>query len=372
MRNSFRLGSLFGVTINVHFSWLFIFTLVTLSLVDEFAGRFPQLPGGLQVGVGVVASLFFFASVLFHEMAHSLLAIHNRQPVRAITLFVFGGVSQIEKEAKQPGTEIQVALIGPISSFFLAAAFGMVWFLSRVSVPVIGSVAAWLATINLALGIFNLLPGLPLDGGRVLRGVIWSATGDRTRATRISGFVGIGLGYLIILIGIWFIFYGKNVGNGIWFILIGLFLANAARASMYQVEIERAVDGVRADQVMRSDLGYIPAGMSIAEFVGNSWLSTGGRCYLVGEPPVPRGIITHSDARAVPHGQWANTSVQAAMKPLAKVHSVEPDASLEEVIRLFDTQRISVVAVTSEGKLLGIIEREQLLRSIRNRMDLAA
>jgi Zn-dependent protease len=372
MRNSFRLGSLFGVSIFVHFTWLIIFTLVTLSLVSEFAGRFPDLPGVAQTGIGIIASLLFFASVLFHEMAHSLLAMRHSQPMRAITLFVFGGVSEIEKEARQPATEIQVALIGPISSYFLAFAFGVIWYLSRESAPVIGAVAGWLSSVNIALGTFNLLPGLPLDGGRVLRGVIWRVTGDHTRATRIAGRVGSGFGYLIAFLGIWFVFHGKDLGNGIWLVLIGLFLANAAEASTFQVEMQRAVAGVRADQVMRTYPCFVPAGMSLAEFVERYWLSAGGLCFVVGEPEMPRGIITLWDVRAVPRDRWDGTSVQAAMQPWNKVTLVEPEVGLEDVVRLFDSHRISQVAVTRDGKLLGVIEREQLLRSIRDRIKLAA
>jgi Zn-dependent protease/CBS domain-containing protein len=371
MSHSFRIGSLFGIPIFVHFTWLIIFALVTLSLVGMFAERFPTLPGGVQGGIGVIASLLFFASVLFHEMAHSLLAIHRGQPVRAITLFVFGGVSEIEKEAVHPAAEILIALIGPVSSYFLALAFGAIWYFSHDSMPVAGAIAGWLSTVNFALGTFNLLPGLPLDGGRVMRGVLWRITGDQARATRISGGVGRGLGYFFVLLGIWLVFQRKSLADGIWLVLIGFFLANAAEASMVQVKMKQAFEGVRADQVMTADCHFIPAGMSLTEFVDHFLLHTGRRCFVVGEAEMPRGIITLSNVRAVPRHEWPYTPVQAAMQPWDKVYSVSPGSSLEDVVRLLDSHRVEQVAVMQNGRLLGIIEREQVLQLIRSHMELA-
>ncbi|HKX33564.1 MAG TPA: site-2 protease family protein [Blastocatellia bacterium] len=353
-------------------TWLVVFTLVTLSLVSQFSGRFPNLPGGAQIGISIIASLLFFASILFHEMAHSLLAIRYGQPVRAITLFVFGGVSEIEREPEQPKAEIEIALVGPISSYLLGLGFGAIWYLGRESMPIVGAIAGWLSVVNLALGTFNLLPGLPLDGGRVLRGVIWRLTGDQMRATRISSRVGKGFGHLLVLLGIWAIFYRGDLANGIWLGLIGLFLVNAAGTSLLQVKMQRALTGVRANQAMATDCPYIPAGISLKEFVDRFLSLTGRRCFVVGELESPRGVITPSEVRAIPREEWPKTSVQAAMRPWDQVDSVEPDTGLEDVVRLIDLRQIPQVAVVEGGKLLGIIEHESLLRFIRNRMELAA
>ena len=372
MRNSFRLGHLFGISIFVHFTWFIVFVMVTVSLVSYFAGMFPSLPEAIKFGLGFLASLFFFSSVLFHEMAHSLLAIRNGQPVRSITLFIFGGVSEIEKESEDPKTEIAVAAVGPLSSYFLAVVFAAIWYLSRSSFPIAAAVAQWLATINAALGTFNLLPGLPLDGGRVLRGVIWRVTKDPIRATRITGNTGRALGYAIMMIGVIIAFRLNNLASGIWLGFIGFFLVNAAEMSLVQMEMQRAFAGMHAAQVMTTDCPSVPPAISLAEFVEHHLLLSGRRCYVVGDPATPKGIITLTDVRAVPRDQWGNTSVQAAMRGIEKLCYVSPESDLDEVMHMLDANRISQVVVMDEGKLLGMIGHEQLMRLIRNRAELAA
>jgi len=372
MKSSFRLGSLFGISIFVHFTWLVIFTLVTLSLVDHFGEVFPGLPIATQWLVGLTASFLFFGSVLFHEMAHSLLAIRYGHSVRAITLFIFGGVSQIEDEAKQPSTEVWVALIGPFSSFLLAAAFGLVWFLSGGWMPVVSGVAGYLAAINLALGIFNLLPGFPLDGGRVLRGIAWHLTGSLERATRIAGNAGRGLGYLMILAGVWLAFGLNQVVSGVWLGFIGWFLVSTALASVRQIEVQRALAGVRAIQVMTVDSPHVPAGTSLTEFVEHFLLRSGRRCFIVGDGVTPRGVITLAEVRAVPRDEWENTSVQAAMRPLNTLHPVSPSTEVEEVLRVMQSNDLAQVPVMQDGQLLGVIGRDRLLRLIRNQIELRA
>jgi Zn-dependent protease/CBS domain-containing protein len=372
MRASFRLGSLFGIAIFVHYTWFIIFLLVTLSLVQHFAASFPTLPVAGQWLIGLTASLLFFGSVLFHEMAHSLLAIQRGHAVRQITLFIFGGVSEIESEAKQPSTEIWIALIGPLSSYFLALAFGALWYLSRDVMPVISGVTGWLAVINAALGTFNLLPGLPLDGGRVLRGIAWRLTGNPERATRIAAGAGRTLGYLIILYGAWLAFGLNSFANGLWLVFIGWFLTNAAESTVQQMQMRRALAGVQAVQAMTRDCPAVSGGISLTEFVEQFLLPSGRRCFIVGERELPRGIITLTDVRAVPRDQWEVTSVQAVMRPLAQLHAVTPGTEIEQVLRLMDEHNIGQVAVMQDGQLLGLIRRDHLLRLIRNRLELAA
>ena len=372
MPSSIQVGSLFGISIRVHFSWVIIFVLVTVSMIGHFATTFPDLSAPMQQAVGVLASVLFFSSVLFHEMAHSLLAKRQGQPVRSITLFVFGGVSELEKEAERPGDEIRVALIGPIASYALALAFGAVWYVSRANAPVIGSLAGWLATINLVLGTFNLLPGLPLDGGRVLRGIVWRATGNPERATQTAANAGRIVGYLLILFGIWLAFGGNDRLGGLWLGFIGFFLINAAESSASQMEMQRAFSNVHAGQVMTNDCPFVPPSTSLTEFVEHFLLQSGRRCFLVGDQTATRGIITLTDVRAVPRDQWQSTSVQAAMRPIGELCAVPPETNLREVVRMLDSKRISQVLVIKDGMVLGMIGHDQLLRLIRNRMELAA
>jgi Zn-dependent protease/CBS domain-containing protein len=369
--NTFRIGSLFGVAIAVHFTWFVIFALITFSLTGTFAARFPGLPPAAHFLIGIVASLLFFGSVLFHELAHSLLAIRSGKPVRSITLFIFGGVSEIGKEADQPGEEIRIALVGPVSSYLLAAVFGGAWLLSRGRAPVIAEVSQWLSVVNVILGTFNLLPGIPLDGGRVLRGIVWSVTGDKDRATRMAVGAGRSIGYLMILGGVFIAFRLNGLFTGVWLGFLGWFLVNAAEMEWQRIAVGRAIAGVTASEVMSRDCPFVPADASLAEFVEQFLLRSGRRCYVVGESEAPRGIITISDVLAVPRDQWSHTSVQAAMRRADQLYSVSPDAQLEDTLRLMDEKNVAQVPVMLDGRLLGLIGRDRLIRLILNRTALA-
>jgi Zn-dependent protease/CBS domain-containing protein len=369
--NTFRLGTIFGVTVAVHFTWFVIFALVTISMTGTFAANFPGLPSAAHLLIGVVASLLFFGSVLFHEMAHSLMAIYGGKTVRSITLFIFGGVSEIEKEADGPGEEIRIALIGPASSYFLAAAFGGVWLLSRGRAPIIADVSKWLSTINLILGTFNLLPGVPLDGGRALRGIVWSLTGDKDRATRVAVNGGRFIGYLMILGGVSMAFWLNLVVNGIWLGILGWFLIHAAEMEWQRVTIGRSIAGLTASEVMSRDCPSVPGATSLAEFVERFLLRGGRRCYVVGGAEAPRGIITLGDVLAIPREEWEQTSVQAAMRRADQLYSVSPDTKLEDALRLMDEKTVAQIPVMLDGRLLGMIGRDHVIRLILNRTALA-
>ena len=351
--------------------WFVIFALITFSMAGTFAASFPGLPPAAHFLIGVAASLLFFGSVLFHEMAHSLMAIRSGKPVRSITLFIFGGVSEIGKEADRPGEEIRIALIGPVSSYFLAVVFGGVWLLSRGRAPVIGEVSQWLATVNLILGTFNLLPGIPLDGGRVLRGIAWSVTGDKDRATRLAVGAGRTIGYLMIIGGVFVAFRLNHLFNGVWLGFLGWFLVHAAEMEWRRTAVDHAISGVTASEVMSRDCPSVPGDTSLAEFVEHFLLRSGRRCYVVGESEAPRGIITLNDVLSVPRDEWDRTSVQAAMRRADQIYSVSPDAELEDALRLMDEKNVAQVPVMLDGRVLGIIGRDHLIRLIINRAALA-
>jgi Zn-dependent protease/predicted transcriptional regulator len=304
-------------------------------------------------------------------MAHSLMAIHSGKPVRSITLFIFGGVSEIEKEADRPGEEIRIALIGPVSSYFLAAVFGGVWMLSRGRAPVIGEVSEWLSAVNLILGTFNLLPGIPLDGGRVLRGIVWSVIGDKDRATRVAAFAGRAIGFLMILGGAMMVFRLNHLFNGIWLGVLGWFLVNAAETEWQRVVVGRAIAGVTASEVMSRDCPSVPPDASLTEFVEQFLLRSGRQCYVVGESEAPRGIITLDDVLAVPRDEWSQTSVQAAMRKADQLDSVSPDTNIEDALRSMDEKNVAQVPVMRDGRVVGMIGRDNLIRLILNRTTLA-
>ena len=369
MRSSFRLGSLFGISIFANYSWFVIFALVTFSLVADYSGQFPNLSKEAHWAVGVVTSALFFSSVLFHEMAHSLVANGQGVRVRSITLFIFGGVAEIEDEPKGPRTEILIAVVGPLASLGLAVLFGTIWYFTTTAAPIIGGVAGWLARMNAGLGIFNLLPGLPLDGGRILRGIGWSLTGSLTRATQIASGTGRFLGYLIITSGAWMAFGEKQMVDGIWLGLIGWFLVRAAEMTMWQTLFRQAIFGVKAAQVMGNDCVFVSPGISLREFVDSYLMRSVAHCFIVGNPVEPRGLITLSDVRAVPCDEWDLTSVQSVMSGLEKALSVSPDDEVQDVLRLMESKGVAQVPVMREGHLLGVINRESLLGLIRNRLE---
>jgi Zn-dependent protease/predicted transcriptional regulator len=368
--NTLRVGSLFGIPIVVHFTWFVIFALIWFSMTGTFSARFPGLPAAAHLLIGIVASLLFFGSVLFHEMAHSLLALQSGKPVHSITLFIFGGVSEIGKEADRPWEEIKIAVIGPVSSYFLAGLFGGLSLLSRGHAPVIAAVSGWLQNVNLILGTFNLLPGIPLDGGRVLRGIVWAVTGNKDRATKIAVGAGKSIGFLMMLGGAFIAFQVNDLFSGIWLGVLGWFLVNAAGMEERRLTVQRAIAGITASEVMSMDCPFAPAEASLADFVEQSMIRSGRQCYVVGSGEMPRGIITLTDVLAVPRNQWSNTSVQAAMRRPDRLHSVSPGAKLEDVMRLMDEKRIAQVPVMLDGRVIGMIDRDQLIRLVLNRSAL--
>ncbi|MBN1964367.1 MAG: site-2 protease family protein, partial [Anaerolineae bacterium] len=228
MESNIKLGRMWGVPIGLHTSWFLIFGLVTFSLAaGYFPAEYDNLPVGAYWLLAALTAVLFFASVLAHELGHVWMALRERVPVRGVTLFMFGGVAQIEEEPRTPGGEFRIAIAGPLVSLSLALLFEVVYLLDRGVSPYLAAPSLWLARINLILAVFNMIPGFPLDGGRVLRAIIWKITGSQARATRIAGGVGqvvavgfMGLGVLEILAG--------GMINGLWLIFIGWFLQNAA------------------------------------------------------------------------------------------------------------------------------------------------
>src|SRR5579864_1604978 len=227
-RSGIKIGRVFGIPIFLHLSWILIFGLITYSLVDEFGTRYPQWVGAQLWGLGLITSLLFFGSVLFHELSHSAVARHYRIPVASITLFFFGGIASITRDPDSAGQEFLMAAAGPASSYVLAGAF---WLLAQAtpndSMP--NALATWLAGTNALLATFNLLPGFPLDGGRIFRSIIWGITKNYSRSTRIAARIGQAIAYGMMALGVWLAFWVHSSVNGVWFVFLGWFLLTAAR-----------------------------------------------------------------------------------------------------------------------------------------------
>jgi Zn-dependent protease/predicted transcriptional regulator len=372
MRSSIRLGKIRGIEIGIHYSWFLVFALVLVSLaVFFFPVQYPGLTLGAYWVMGIVTTLLFFASVLGHELCHSLVAVSKGIPVRSIVLFIFGGVSQIEREADKPSTELLVAAVGPLSSIGFGIVFGAIWYLVTPFSAPIGGVAFYLATVNVFLGLFNLIPGFPLDGGRVLRAIIWARTGSMKRATRIAARIGQYFSYLFILAGAFYALVLGDLISGIWIAFIGWFLNNAASGSYQQAAVQDLMKGSDVEEIMERDFETVSPDLSVEDLVENHVLKHGQRAFpvTVGNNDLA-GIITLVDIKGLPRERWATTRVSDVMTKLDKLRIVHPRDDLASVVNLMDGTNINQIPVTENGRLVGIVSRTDIVRFFSVRREL--
>lgn len=360
-----KIGHIFGIPIYLHPSWLIIFALITVMLGVQFTAQHPHWPPAERWTLGIVTSLLFFASVIFHEVSHSIVALHYKLPVRSITLFVFGGLSAIEKEPPSAGQEFKMAFAGPLSSLFLAGVFFVIWRYAHFG-EFVGSMSYWLFEINLILGIFNLVPGFPLDGGRVLRAIVWGITKDYRKASKIASTSGRLIAYLMILVGIWQALEGNWFG-GLWLAFIGWFLLEAAKETYVQVALRDSLDGVRTDDVMAREIPTVTRDTSVDEYI-HQVLRTGRRAHIVVGGERPSGIVSLQSARHVPREEWATTSVQAVMVPMDKVQQAKPDEPVLQVLQRMQASDVSQMPVVSDGHIVGMIGRDSILQILQTHL----
>jgi Zn-dependent protease/CBS domain-containing protein len=370
MRGNINLGRVFGIPLRLHYTWFIIFALVTVSLVLNPLVEPPYPPIAQRIILGILTSLLFFASIVTHELAHSILAIRNNIPVKEITLFVFGGVSQITREATSPRAELLIAIVGPLTSLALAGIFyGLHLLLVSANQVLAASLMWWLAWINVLLAVFNLIPGFPLDGGRIFRALVWHRTHDYHRATRIATKVGQGIAYAFIAGGIALIFVLGLWFNGVWLIFIGWFLNDAARASYQQVLLRDALIGITARQVTDYGCPLIPPHMNLAELVQQYVLPTGRSCFLISWGAGLEGMVTLQQIKKVPRDRWAITSVQDIMTPASKLKVAYADQDILSVLQEMDGENANHIPVIEAGKVIGVINREDIARFLRTRTD---
>lgn len=370
LKGSIPIGRFFGISVRLHVSWFIIFVLVTWSLVvGYFPQAFPHWSTGMSVAAGVLASLLFFASVLAHELMHSIVAQKQGIPVQSITLFIFGGLAQIGEEPKTPQDEFRMAFAGPLTSLVIGLAFLGIWYFWKVAPELVRAVSFWLGWINIFLAGFNLIPGFPLDGGRVLRSVIWWRNNNLYRSTVIAANVGKVIGYLIIAAGIFIIFTG-NWFNGLWLGLIGWFLLSAAEGSVRQMALQQMLRGHFAYEVMTRECAFIEPSMNVQQLVNDNILAEGRRCFPVVENNKALGLVTLHNIKVVPREMWNIKSVREIMTPIEQVKAVTPDTELYSVLKLILEENINQVLVLKDGNILGMITRENLLSFINIRGEL--
>jgi len=378
-----RIGRILGIPIFLDLSWILVFGLITFSQSSFFAQQHPHWTGPQHWALGVVTSILFFSSVVFHELAHSVVAQHYKIKVLSITLFLFGGLARIARDPSEPVQEFNIAIAGPLASGFLAGVFYGVTLLFPDS-EMLGAVASQLALTNGMLALFNLLPGFPLDGGRVFRAMVWGATKDFAKSTRVAAASGRLIAFIMIGSGIFSVFGGslgvvldQYIGRlgGIWLAFIGWFLLNAAQASVAQVTIQEMLAGLCASDVMNQEVPIIPANMSLEEYSGEV-LRTGRRVHLVTMDDRLVGLMNVGALSHVPREDWNMNSVQAVMVPREKILWAAPEEPLQKLLeRLIaaDVNQMPVVTQLEEGAhIVGMVTREAILRVIQTRSELGA
>ncbi len=370
MPGSFRIFRVGGIDIDINLSWLIILALLTVSLATTW---YPQtVPHLSQSGywiMGFVASLLLFASVLLHELAHSLVARWRGLPVSSITLFIFGGVSNLQQEPQTAGVEFQMAIVGPLTSLIIG---GLMLYLSGFftpGAPIVAATLAYLGIVNLLLGVFNMIPGFPLDGGRVLRSIIWGISGSLRTATRWASGIGQFIAFLFIFWGL-VQFFGGQYLNGIWIGFIGWFLLQAAQAANSHVMLDSLLRGVRVETVMSPVSLSVPADLSIQQVVDGTILPHGLRAVPVMQNDQLIGLITLGDIRHVPREQWTQTPASSVMVPLARLHTVMPQQNLSDVLPLLAGNDINQVPVVREGQLVGMLSRDAVIHYLEVRRSL--
>lgn len=369
MHSQIKLGRIAGIEIGLHYSWFIIAILIAFSLAGHFHGIRPDWSKGIIWSSAVITAVLFFATLLLHELAHSIVAKSRGLRVSSITLFALGGVSQIESEAADAKSEFWIAIVGPVTSVVLGYIFVLLarasgWLPGGKPATPTTAVLLWLGYINIGLAIFNMIPGFPLDGGRVLRAAAWWITGNVGRSTRIASRVGQGVAFLFILFGLYRFFVGANIG-GLWLTVIGWFLLDAARSSYLQVSLMAELRHHRVSEIMESDCATVEGYLSLRDFVDQYLLHSASRCFVVVQDGRVTGLVTPVEFKGVAREKWPNTSVQSIMRPLQQVPAVPPDMPAAQALELMGRANTSQLAVISDGKLEGIFSRGQVLRFLQ-------
>ena len=368
MNGTIRVGNLFGIPFYVAPSWFLILGLVTWSYASGLAAQFPALGGSLAWLLGLVAALLLFASVLAHELGHSFVAIKQGIAVKSITLFLFGGLASLEKESKTPAEAFWVAIAGPLVSLLL---FGIATVI-HVSTAVSGPFAALLGTlayVNLALALFNLIPGLPLDGGNILKALVWKITGNAYKGVVFASRVGQFIGWLAIASGLIPLLTFGSLGN-FWNLLLGFFLLQNAGRVAQSATVQEKLNGLTVADALTPDSPVVPASLSLREFADQSILSKAkwGRFLVTDEAGQLVGAIALDDLRTVPTTTWSETTVKDVMQVIEQSAVVQSNQSLLEAVTLLEQQQRSTLPVIREnGVLVGLLEKAAIIRLLQRR-----
>ncbi|MGM0396464.1 MAG: site-2 protease family protein [Bacillota bacterium] len=372
MKGSFLIGKIMGIRIELNISWLVAFFLITTTLATGFfPSRYPQWPGDLYWAVGGTIALLLLLSIVLHELSHSLVAIKLGIGVKKITLFIFGGIADLEKEPDTPGKEFVVAIAGPLMSLLLMVVFRALSYLSsNMGAPEYYSVVfSYMSSINLVLALFNLFPAFPLDGGRVLRSAIWHFSGDLTKATGTASAIGQWFGYFLMFLGLVNVFYGYFV-NGLWILFIGFFIVQASQASYQQTIISDIFSRTMVGEFMTKDVVLMDPEISIMTAVDEYFFRYKYNIFPVGSKDNIMGIVNIDNIKHVQREHWGITKISQAVTPLSDKLVVSPDKTVSDVMSKIFNNEFGRVLVMDEERLLGIVSRTDIMNHLRIYMQL--
>lgn len=367
--NNIRIGNLFGIPFYINPSWFFVLGLVTLSYGGELA-NFPQLNGIIPWLLGLVAAILLFASVVAHELGHSFVAIAQGIKVKSITLFLFGGLASLEKESETPLQSLLVAIAGPLVSLLLFGIFLVIGNNIPLNPP-LQAIISLLAAINLALAVFNMIPGLPLDGGNVLKSIVWKITGNPNKGIIFAGRVGQAFGWLAVGIGVLAILGISPIGS-FWTLLIGWFLLQNAGFAAQSATVQDKLDQYTAQDAVIPNSPIVPVNLTLREFANDYVIGKQQwrKFLVVDESKQLLGSLLTDDLKQIATSQWTETSIETLVKPLEKLETVNPDQSLLEIVKLIETQKIKeLVLVTEDNVVLGIIDKPSILKLLQKDIE---
>jgi len=369
-RQHIPLGRILGIPIGLDYSWFVIFALLTWSLASSYyPDEFKNWPPLLYWFMGAITAIMLFASVLLHELGHSVIALRYKIPVRSITLFAFGGIAQIAGEPPSAAAELLVAIAGPIVSFILAVLFFVVKPLVAGVEPLWG-LAKYLAYINMVVVLFNLVPGYPLDGGRVFRAIVWAITKNMRRATIIAANGGRFFGFIFIFVGVLRAFGGDL--NGLWIAFIGWFLDSAATAQVHQVTFQGLLAGHTVSQAMSKQCVAVSVDLTLQKLVDEHILGAGKRCVLVNRGENTVGLMTLHRIKEVPREKWSTTNAAQVMIPLDKLKRITPDKELWTALEAMDRDGVNQLPVMTDGQVVGMLSREDIVTFLRTLQELGS
>jgi Zn-dependent protease/CBS domain-containing protein len=371
-RGSLVLGAIRGIPIRIHFTWLIIFGLLSWSLASGyFPQRYPDLPIAAYWIKGIIAALFLFGSVLVHELMHALMAQNLRVPIAGITLFALGGVSEMKQEPPSPSAEFKIAIVGPLASLALAGMFWLIWrALEREGPdPSFAAIALYLVGLNTVVAVFNLLPAFPLDGGRVLRSIIWAITKNLQKATYLATRVGRVFAYILISVGAVSLFAGAGF-QGIWMALIGFFLLQGAQASYTQVLLKEALAGIAIRDIMVKDVVSVPPGLSVRGLIERYFLTHGYGGFPVVEQRQVEGLVSLGDVKRVPPEDYDRLTVREVMIPLAERLIIAPEEDVSVALQRMAEEELGRLIVMERGRMLGLVTKTGLSRFLRMKLEL--